>query len=153
MYIYAICSIIVLPFQTTAEINWNSVNSLFFPGKSKNASLKVSHHHHSDPDMVDGVTLLIKTQKKSQTRDCEVLSMRQLLCTKIQGCCKWEIEVNDVLLMKNENFTEKEETFKFKSFFQKEKKTLTKIICPSCIRYLTLYSVSVVIAKEKREIT
>lgn len=63
MSIYAIWSIIVLPFQTTAEINRNSIKSLFFPGKSKNASLKVSHHHHSDPDMVDGVTLLIKTQK------------------------------------------------------------------------------------------
>lgn len=63
MSIYAIWSIIVLPFQTTAEINPNSMNSLFFPGKSKNAPLKVSHHHHSDPDMVDGVTLLIKTQK------------------------------------------------------------------------------------------
>jgi len=64
-YLYAMWSIIVLPFQTTAEINPNSMNSLFFPGKSKNASLKLSHHDHSDLDMVDDVALLVKMQKIS----------------------------------------------------------------------------------------
>lgn len=145
---YAIWSVIVLTFQITAEINLNSINSLSFSGKSKKISLKLSHHDHSDRDMVDGVTLLIKTQNISK-RGCEALSMRQLLCTKIQGCCKWEIEVNYVLLfwwiMKT---SLRKRTLFNVNFFSKLKNTLS--ICPSCVRCFTLYSVSVIKAIEKR---
>lgn len=109
---HAIWSIVVQTFQTTAEINLNSINSLFFSGKSKKVSLKLSHHDHSNLDMVDAVTFLIKTQKISKKG---LWSFKHEAATLYQDSGVLQMgnwsQLCSFVLMSNETFTEKEDTF------------------------------------------
>lgn len=60
--LYTMGSIIVLPFQTTPEMNPNYSISLIFPGKPKISSFTIPTWSLY-LDMVDSVTFLVKAQK------------------------------------------------------------------------------------------
>lgn len=72
--------------------------------------MKLSHHDHSDPDMVDGIALLIKMQITSNN---ELWNFKHETETLYQdsGVLQMGNWSQLCTLMKNKNFIGKEETF------------------------------------------